>query len=44
VTVRVTDDSADDYLAAGQRFTLWSGGQVGHGIVYRKVFTDHGPS
>jgi len=44
VTVRVIDDRADDYLAAGQQFILWSGGPVGHGIVYRKVFTDHGPS
>jgi hypothetical protein len=44
VTARVSDDHADRYLDAGQRFTLWSGGQVGSGIVYRRVFTDHSPS
>jgi hypothetical protein len=44
VTARVTDDVADEYLDAGQRFTLWSGGQVGHGIVYRKVIPGRGPS
>ena len=44
VTARVSDDDADQFLDAGQQFTLWSGGQVGHGIVYRRVFTDYGPS
>jgi hypothetical protein len=44
VTARVSDDHADRYLEAGQRFTLWSGGQVGYGIVYRRVFTEHSPS
>ncbi len=44
VTARVSDDQADRYLEAGARFTLWSGGQVGYGIVYRRVFTDHSPS
>jgi hypothetical protein len=44
VTARVSDDHADQYLEAGARFTLWSGGQVGYGIVYRRVFTDHSPS
>jgi hypothetical protein len=44
VTARVIDDHADEYLDAGQRFTLWSGGEVGHGIVYRRAFTDHSPS
>jgi hypothetical protein len=43
VTVRVTDDRADDFLGAGQRFALWSGGEVGHGTICRKVFTDYGP-
>ena len=37
VTVRVSDDHARDYLDVGQRFSLWSGGQVGRGIVYRRV-------
>lgn len=44
VTARVIDDHAGDFLDAGQRFTLWSGGEVGHGTVYRRVFTDYGPS
>jgi hypothetical protein len=42
VTTRVTDDHADQYLD-GQRFALWSGGEAGHGIVDRRVFTDHSP-
>jgi hypothetical protein len=42
VTARVTDDHADQYLDAGQRFTLWSG-EASHGIVDRRVFTDHSP-
>ena len=44
MTARVSDDEADAFLEAGQRFTLWSGGKVGHGTVYRRVFTDYGPS
>ncbi|MGH3210903.1 MAG: hypothetical protein ACRDNO_24420 [Trebonia sp.] len=43
VTARVTDDHGDQYLDAGQRFTLWSSGEVGRGIVYRRVFTGHSP-
>ena len=35
---------ADAFLDAGARFTLWSGGEVGHGTIYRRVFTDYGPS
>jgi hypothetical protein len=44
VTARVTDDEAEAFLDAGQRFALWSGGNVGHGTIYRRVFTDYGPS
>jgi hypothetical protein len=44
VTARVADDQADAFLGAGQQFTLWRGGSVGHGTVYRRVFTDYGPS
>jgi hypothetical protein len=43
VTVKVTDDLADDFLDVGQQFTLWSGGQVGHGIVCSRVYADDGP-
>jgi hypothetical protein len=44
VTVRVTGNRADGYLSAGQQFTLWSGSDIGHGTVFRRVFTDYGPS
>jgi hypothetical protein len=44
VTVTVTDDDADGYFDAGQEFTLRSGGEVGHGTVARRVFTDNSPS
>jgi hypothetical protein len=44
VTVTVTDDEAGGYFEAGQQFILWSGGEVGHGTVARRVFTDNSPS
>ncbi len=44
VTITVTDDEAGDYFAAGQPFTLWSGGEAGHGVISRRVYTDHAPS
>ena len=44
VTARVTGDEAGAYFAAGQRFILWSGCEVGHGTVARRVFTDFSPS
>jgi hypothetical protein len=44
VTARVSDDQACAFLEAGTRFALWSGGEVGHGTIYRRVFTDYGPS
>jgi len=44
VTVTVTDDDAGAYIDAGQRFTLWSGGDVGDGIIARKVYTRYSPS
>ena len=44
VTVTVTDDDAGAYFDAGQRFTLWSGGDVGHGLIARKVYTQYSPS
>jgi hypothetical protein len=42
VTARVADDQADTFLDAAQQFTFWPGGNVGHGIVYRRVFTSYG--
>jgi hypothetical protein len=44
VTITVTDDEARAFFDAGQRFTIWSGGGVGHGVVSRRVFTDNSPS
>lgn len=43
VTITLTDDEAMNYLAPGQPFTLWTGGEVGHGIISRRVFTPSGP-
>jgi len=44
VTVTVTDEDAGAYFDAGQSFILWSGGDVGHGIIARKVYTRYSPS
>jgi hypothetical protein len=44
VTIAVSDDEASAFFGAGQRFTLWSGGDVGHGTISRKVYTDYSPS
>jgi hypothetical protein len=44
VTARVADDQAGFFLGTGQRFILWSGGEVGHGTVYRTAFTGSGSS
>lgn len=44
VTVTVTDDEVGEYLGAGQRFALWSGGEVGYGTISRKVYTEYSPS
>ena len=38
VTVRVADDSVADYLDVGRHFNLWLGGEVGEGVVTRRVF------
>ena len=43
VTITVIDDEAPEFLGAGQRFTLWSGKNVGHGTITRRVFTQYGP-
>jgi hypothetical protein len=42
VTITVSDDDAPSYLAPGQPFTIW-GGNTGHGIISRRVFTESGP-
>ena len=43
VTITVTDDEAPEFLAGGQRITLWAGGDVGHGTITRRIFTEYGP-
>ena len=44
VTARVSGEEVDSFLDGGQQFVLWSGGEVGHGTIYRKVYSDYGPS
>ena len=43
VTITVIDDEAQEFLDGGQRITLWAGGNVGHGTITRRVFTEYGP-
>ena len=43
VTITMTDDEADAFFGAGQRFSLWSGRDVGHGMISRRVFNEYGP-
>ncbi|HLK79310.1 MAG TPA: hypothetical protein VKU77_37400 [Streptosporangiaceae bacterium] len=38
VTLRVIGDDVPDYLVIGSHFSLWSGGDVGQGIVTRRLF------
>ena len=38
VTFVVLGDDAEDYLAAGDRFALWDGHDLGSGVVTRRVF------
>lgn len=38
VTIAVADDQAREYLGPGQRFTLWNGHDIGHGVISRQVF------
>jgi hypothetical protein len=37
-TVIVLGDDAGDYLAPGERFVLWRGGDLGSGVVTRRIF------
>ena len=37
VTLRVVGDDIDDYLAIGSHFSLWSGEDVGEGVVTRRL-------
>jgi hypothetical protein len=38
VTLRVTGDEVADYLGVGRHFGLWRGGEVGEGVVTRRLF------
>lgn len=37
-TLRVTGDDVGDYLGIGRHFDLWLGGDVGEGVVTRRLF------
>ena len=37
VTLRVIGDDVSDYLAIGSHFSLWSGEDVGEGVVTRRL-------
>lgn len=43
VTITVADDDAEMFFAAGQRFTLWDGQDIGHGTISRQIFTGPPP-
>ena len=43
VTVTLADDDAAKFFGPGQNFTLWTGTDVGHGIVSRRAFVPSGP-
>lgn len=38
VTLRVIGDDVPNYLVIGSHFSLWSGADVGQGIVTRRLF------
>jgi hypothetical protein len=44
VTITVTGDGAGEFLAPGQRLTLWNGHDIGTGVVSRQVYTAGSPS
>jgi hypothetical protein len=37
VTLRVVGDDVSDYLAIGSHFSLWLGGDIGQGVVTRRL-------
>lgn len=39
VTITLTDEDTELFFAAGQRFTLWNGDNIGHGVISRQIFT-----
>ena len=43
VSLTLAGVEAGSYLGPGQRFTLWSGTDIGHGVISRRVFVPSGP-
>jgi hypothetical protein len=43
VTIEVADDAATAFLGPGQHVTLWNGGDIGHGVISRRVFFTTAP-
>jgi hypothetical protein len=39
VTIELADDDAEMYFAAGHRFTIWNGSDIGYGTISRQIFT-----
>lgn len=39
VTLRLAGDDVTDYLHSGGQVDLWLGGDVGHGVITRRLFT-----
>ncbi len=39
VTITLTDEDAEMFFAAGQRFTVWNGHEIGYGTISRQIFT-----
>ena len=44
VTITLTSHGAQAPLTSGERFALWAGDDIGHGIISRQVYTAFGPS
>ncbi len=42
VTVTLTDEDTEMFFAAGQRFALWNGSDIGYGTISRQLFTPAG--
>lgn len=38
VTIEVADDTAEEFLDAGQHFAVWNGTETGRGVISRRVF------
>jgi hypothetical protein len=43
VTLTLAGDEAGSFLSPGQHFTVWAGGDAGHGVVSRRVYCLSGP-